>query len=150
MATEHFSDAELACGCGCGLLPPEDHQLELEGLRRVYGRPIRVNSGARCPGHNQRESSTGPNGPHTIGATDMGARGRDARELVQAAAAIGLYRALKERGITVPELLQPLLVRRSVELAFGGLGVAQKGEGRFIHVDHLKDPGHPRPWIWSY
>lgn len=122
--TPHFSDAELACKCGCGLLPPQDVQDRAERARVIFGKPLKVN-GARCPTYNQQVSSTGPNGPHTRGAIDFVVAGADALRLV---------------GI----LLQ---------VGFTGIGVSQKGphDKRFIHGDILPNaPGQPRPWIWSY
>lgn len=123
--TPHFTDSELACKCGCGLLPPQPLQDRLERVRVRYGKPMAVSSGARCAKHNQAVSSTGPNGPHTKGAVDVAVAGADALEVVRIMIAEG----------------------------FTGIGVAQKGEygKRFIHGDILLDaPGQPRPWIWSY
>jgi hypothetical protein len=43
------------------------------------------------------------------------------------------------------------LIKQATNIGILGLGVAQKGEGRFIHVDDLtSDDGFPRPWVWSY
>lgn len=113
----------MKCKCGCGLLPPPDFRAKLERLRERFGKPLRVTSGARCPEHNAKVSSTGRDGPHTKGAADLAVRGADALRLIDLA----------------------------VEQGFTGIGVQQKGEGRFIHVDDLPDaPGQPRPHIWSY
>ena len=37
-------------------------------------------------------------------------------------------------------------------VGFTGLGVKQKGEGRFLHLDDLGTGEHtvPRPALWSY
>jgi uncharacterized protein YcbK (DUF882 family) len=96
----------------------------LDRLREVYGKPLIVTSGYRCPQHNQRVSSTGPSGPHTTGlAVDLGVSGREA--------------------VTV--------LRLALSLGFTGIGVQQKGGGRFLHLDMVPDShGHKRPWIWSY
>ena len=53
--TEHFSSVEFQCGDGCGLCTI-DLQLvqQLEGARRLLGRPIHITSGVRCPAHNAR------------------------------------------------------------------------------------------------
>ena len=121
--TPHFSDAELACKCGCGLLPAQSSQDRLERVRVRFGKPMRVTSGSRCPDYNARVSGTGRTGPHTKGAFDIGA----------------------ERGDALT------LVRIALEEGFTGIGVQQKGAGRFIHLDDLPDaPGQPRPTIWSY
>ena len=122
MATENFSDAELACRCGCGGLPPEDFQEELQRLRESYGSPMRLSSAYRCPDYHDRVSSTGREGPHTKGAVDVLIWGDPAHELLMLALAYG----------------------------WTGIGVSQKGtkESRFLHLDRLS--GETRPWVWSY
>jgi zinc D-Ala-D-Ala carboxypeptidase len=119
-----FSDSELACRCGCGMLPAPDFRAKIERLRERFGKPLIVTSAARCAAHNARVSGTGATGPHTTGrAADFGVRGADALRLVDLA----------------------------LEQGFTGIGVSQKGAIRFIHVDDLPDaPGQPRPTIWSY
>lgn len=124
--TPHFSTAELACRCGCGLLPKPESAARLERLREICDFPFKVNRGASCPAHNAKVSSTGTDGPHTTGqAFDLGVSGE---------------RALR-------------LVDRAREVGFTGIGVKQHGphERRFVHVDDLPNAdGQPRPWIWSY
>jgi hypothetical protein len=122
MATEHFTDFELACRCGCGGLPPREFQIHLEQLRAQYGKPIRASSVYRCSDYNDLVSSTGRDGPHTKGAVDALTFGEEAYDLIANALSLG----------------------------WQGVGVSQKGprEQRFIHLDRL--PGPPRPWVWSY
>lgn len=123
--TPHFSDAELACKCGCGMLPPLGLMLKAERVRMRFGKPMRVASAARCPEYNAKVSGTGRTGPHTKGAIDFTVSGEDALRVVQ---------LMLEEGFT-------------------GIGVSQKGPhgSRFIHGDDLPDaPGQPRPTIWSY
>ena len=124
MATEHFTDRELACHCGCGFLPTSEFQSKIERLRVRFGKPLAVTSGARCPAYNAKVAHTGETGPHTTGrAVDFAIRGGDALALV------GL----------------------ALEQDFTGVGVSQKGASRFLHLDDLPNaPGQPRPWIWSY
>jgi hypothetical protein len=51
--TEHFTDTELACRCGCGLKNFHPGFLEeLETLREVFGKPMNLNSACRCTSHN--------------------------------------------------------------------------------------------------
>jgi len=122
--TPHFKASELACKCGCGMLPAQDFMDRVEKLRLSVGFPLPVTSAARCPEHNARVSSTGRTGPHTTGrAIDLGVLGSQAHAVLHAALSMG----------------------------FTGIGVAQKGAGRFIHIDDLPNgPGCPRPFIWSY
>lgn len=121
----YFSDKELACKCGCGLLPSSPFRALLNTLRHRFGRPLIVSSGARCPAYNARVSGTGLTGPHTKDACDFAVAGQDAYELLAIA----------------------------MDMGFSGIGVSQKGphSSRFIHVDDLpQEPGQPRPWVWSY
>lgn len=125
--TPHFSvegDPKLACSCGCGLLPDPDFMAKIEALRVAFGKPLVVTSAARCPEYNSRVSGTGRTGPHTTGrAIDFAVSRADAHRLL----------ALAMRA------------------DFPGIGVQQKGAGRFLHIDDLPDaPGQPRPTIWSY
>lgn len=122
--TPSFADKELACKCGCGMLPAHDFMLKVERVRVRFGKPMPVASGARCPSHNARESHTGDDGPHTTGrALDVAIRGADALTLVS---------ILLEEGFT-------------------GIGVSQKGESRFLHFDDLPaNEKRPRPYLWSY
>lgn len=121
MSTANFSDTELACRCGCGGLPPQEFQDELQRLRDEYGRPMRISSAWRCPDHNDRVSKTGRNGPHTRGAVDV---------LVFGTAVWDLDEIAKEFG-------------------WHGIGKSQKGpfESRFIHLDRRP---FERRTEWSY
>lgn len=125
MTFKFFKLEEFACKCGCGtnLQQPTFIQ-KLDVLRDVYGRPLVVTSGYRCPTHNAKVSSTGATGPHTTGrAVDFA---------VDRAAAVKLLSHALNMGL------------------FTGFGIQQKGGGRFIHLDDLTAPAHPRPTIWSY
>lgn len=50
---EYFKDKELACRCGCGLLPPKSAVERLYMLRIVSRARIIILSGARCEAHNR-------------------------------------------------------------------------------------------------
>jgi len=94
--------------------------LRLQTLRSVYGKPMRVTSGYRCPEHPVEMKKTQP-GAHTSGcAVDISVDRADAHQLLKLAFAAG----------------------------FTGIGVQQKGSGRFIHLDTLDSPF--RPAVWSY
>lgn len=121
---KHFTLGEFACQ-HCGKVPMDAAFLQmLDDLRDLFGKALTVSSGYRCPQHNAAVSSTGLTGPHTTGhAADFAVSHADALELVRFALVLG----------------------------FTGIGVQQKGAGRFIHVDNLPNaPGQPRPTIWSY
>lgn len=123
--TKNFSRSELACK-HCGQMHlTTDFINRLQALRDRVGFALPVNSGYRCPVHNQAVSSTGPAGPHTKDAVDL--------------------RLYGERALMV--------IPVALELGFTGVGVSQKGAqgARFIHLDDLPNAsGQPRPWIWSY
>lgn len=121
---ENFTADEFKCRC-CGIEEMNAKtMLNLQELRTAAGFPFVITSGYRCPQHNANVSSTGLLGPHTTGqAVDIACRGIEARTLIVMHDAFG----------------------------FTGLGVKQKGDGRFIHLDDLREPAHsPRPWVWSY
>jgi uncharacterized protein YcbK (DUF882 family) len=120
-------DPKLACSCGCGMLPQQGFMDKMQKLREAFGKPMKVNSAARCPIYNARVSATRSlTGPHTTGrAVDFECSHRDADYLMELSYTMNL-------GIT-------------------GRGVNQKGATRFLHFDDLPDaPGQPRPHLWSY
>ena len=93
----------------------------LDALRHKCGFPFVITSGYRSPEHNNEISTTGFTGSHTQGlAADIAVSRNNAR--------IVLFNAL-EMG------------------CFTGIGVDQKGEGRFIHLDSM---GREQPALWSY
>jgi uncharacterized protein YcbK (DUF882 family) len=123
----YFNKDEFTCKCGCGTNEMKhSFMLELDNYRHFAGIPFIVNSGYRCPDHNNAVSSTGRTGPHTTGqAADISVFGKDAQKMLS-----HLHRV----GMT-------------------GVGLKQKGDhtGRFIHVDTLPEAaGRPRPWVWTY
>lgn len=121
---QHFTRDEFKCK-HCGKNKIEDSFVDkLEALRVRVGFPLIVSSGYRCPTHNAAVSSTGPNGPHVTGrAVDF---------------ALSRHRAWE-------------VLRAAMDMGFSGIGVQQKGGGRFLHLDDLEEPDHaPRPTLWSY
>lgn len=124
MSWRYFDLSEFDCShCGENKMEPRFID-RLDDLRHRCGFPLRVTSGYRCPEHNQAVSTTGPSGPHTTGwAVDFGISHQDAHTLLTYA----------------------------TDMGFAGIGINQKGGGRFIHLDDLLPPNHsPRPHIWSY
>lgn len=120
----NFKESEFRCHCGCGRADMQPQFVDmLDRLRDIYGRPLVVLSGFRCPEHNNVVSDTGLDGPHTHGcAADLQCAGHEAH----------------------------LLLRIVMQMNFGGVGIKQKGDvgARFIHVDTMSDG--PRPNVWSY
>ena len=125
ISSANFSSKELSCSC-CGKNEFNKETLvALQRLRDTIGKPLKLSSAYRCPIHNDKISSTGPNGPHTTGkAIDILCSGKFAHEIL---------------GI--------VMIRSGI---WKGIGISQKGKhtSRFIHFD-TKD-SDMRPWIWSY
>tara|TARA_R100001198_G_C5212243_1_gene197202 strand:- start:524 stop:907 length:384 start_codon:yes stop_codon:yes gene_type:complete len=96
---------------------------KLNELRVAFGKPMRITSGFRDVTHPIEAKKSSP-GAHTTGqAADIAVSREDAFDLLSLALTRG----------------------------FTGIGIQQKGSGRFIHLDTLKNsPERPRPTIWSY
>ena len=95
--------------------------VKINAMRRELGFPFIVTSAYRCPEYNAQISSTGGDGPHTTGrAIDIAVSRKKAYKLLESAF---------DHGMT-------------------GIGVSQKGQVRFIHLDDLYN--EYRPNVWSY
>ena len=122
---QNFTLDEMRCK-GTGKYPEITDDIatfmdRLQAIRDEAKFPLVVTSGYRSPEYNSKISSTGTTGPHTTGrAVDILIRGDHAYRLTELAFAHGMT----------------------------GIGIAQKGKTRFIHLDDLTKPG-PRPRIWS-
>lgn len=102
------------------MLPKQDFMDKIQQLREKVGFPLPVSSAARCPKHNSKVSKTGLQGPHTTGrAIDLQVDRKNALIVLKTALEMG---------------------------CFNGIGIQQKGGGRFIHLDDIHQP----PTIWSY
>jgi zinc D-Ala-D-Ala carboxypeptidase len=114
---KYFTEAEFACR-HCGKCEMDQAFVDrLNRLREAYGAPLRVSSGYRCKDHpvEARKASTGM---HTTGkAVDFAV----------------------ERGAAYR------LLMLAMEMGFTGIGVQQKGTGRFLHLDDREEPT-----MWSY
>jgi zinc D-Ala-D-Ala carboxypeptidase len=116
----YFSEKELACQ-HCGEYKFDAEFLELlNHIRADCGFPLPVSSGYRCTRHPIEAAKRHP-GAHSSGrAVDIAVSGNLAHKLVSVATAHGVPR----------------------------IGVNQKGDIRFIHLDW--DVTLPGPTIWSY
>lgn len=116
----NFRREEFGCKCGCGQAAMQtDFMARLQTLRMVYGKPMLITSGYRCANHPAESVKAQPGtGTHSQGiAADIGVSGADA--------------------VT--------LLRLALEGNFTGIGVQQKGHGRFLHLDVRATPA-----LWSY
>lgn len=86
MRSEHFSEKELSCRCGCGLnLATPSLLAALEDFRAIVGRPVLVLSATRCAKRNAQVGGA-PNSYHLAGfAADVTVKGRTAADLVELA-----------------------------------------------------------------
>lgn len=119
----NFQSYEFACShTGKNGMKPGFME-KLQALRTEYGKPMTVTSGYRHPTHPIEARKASP-GAHASGrAADIAVSGGDAMKIIELALKHG----------------------------FTGIGVNQKGAGRFIHLDDLKhESDRPRPWVWSY
>jgi len=67
---EYFTDKEIICRCGCGLMPDRRSVQMLYALRIIYNESIIITSGARCPTYNKKIGGAGDSA-HIKGAFDM-------------------------------------------------------------------------------
>ena len=108
--TKHFTRKEVECKCGCGMLPDPAFLVKLEALRVWWGRPMVINSGARCPEYNAKLKGASHKSYHMRGrAADV---------------AIGL-------GMDRYDF-----VRLAMKEGFTGIGVGKD----FIHIDNRDIP----------
>ncbi len=116
----NFKPEEFRCS-HCGKDGVQKSLMDkLQALRTAYGKPMKVTSGYRCAAHPIEAAKAAP-GAHASGcAVDIGVQGAEAHRLLALALNAG----------------------------FSGIGVQQKGTGRFIHLDTLTGP--TRPTVWSY
>ncbi len=88
----HFTDKEMDCGCGCEKTVAPELLMQLEALRCMLGKPLSINSGARCEAHN-REVGGKPGSWHLKGlAVDIACKGSNLRgEVIRAALPLGFH-----------------------------------------------------------
>jgi zinc D-Ala-D-Ala carboxypeptidase len=125
MTWENFKREEFMCQCGCRGNEIADEFIDvLQAIRSDSGVPMPISSGYRCEHHPIEARKDSP-GTHTTGfASDV---------LVSRGAALKIIKAATAH----PKVT--------------GLGINQKGNSRFIHIDIVTDnPRFARPNIWSY
>ncbi len=117
----YFAPYEMMCSCGCEQFDMDDgFMAKLEGIRRIFNKPMVVNSAFRCPIYNDIVSVTGFDGPHTTGkAVDI--------------------------KVCNPDICKLLSI--AIDFHMLGFGFKQHGpyESRFLHIDDLS----PRVWTYS-
>lgn len=76
MHSEHFTESELMCRCGCGQnLCTEPLLHALEAFRAAVARPVVIRSAYRCPKHNSASGGVS-HSQHMLGnAADVSVKG---------------------------------------------------------------------------
>lgn len=121
---KYFKKEEFDCKVTGFNEMKHEFMLKLDELREACGFPFVIQSGFRDKTHPIEHRKVRP-GTHYMGlAADIAASHGNAY----------------------------ILIRESIRLGFGGIGVKQKGSGtRFIHVDTAESASDmPRPLVWSY
>ena len=117
-----FSEFEMRCSCGCGRADMDPgFMTALQRVRDIFGRPMSITSGFRCPDYDKRISGAGV---HPTGqAADIAISGENVYHLLSAAI------AMRMRGI----------------------GQKQHGPHarRFMHLDTTTGPLRPRSWTYT-
>ena len=85
---ELFKDKELACKCGCGLMPDKESVYKLYAMRLIFGKPMIITSGARCLVHNKAVGGA-KDSTHLTGAFDIKVSPFDEYRLIQIAQFVG-------------------------------------------------------------
>ena len=117
----NFSYREIACRTTgtCDMDPI--FMDRLQSLRDRLGFGLTITSGYRAPSSPVEAQKPGGPGSHSMGlAVDIGVQGEKAYQVLKGA----------------------------LEMGFTGVGINQKGTGRYIHLDTATHV--PRPAIWSY
>lgn len=123
----HFKRSEFACKCGnCDESSADNMGVDvveaLDAMRSEYQKPIRVTSGWRCANHPAERTKDKP-GSHNRGmAVDVACRYSEAFDILELAIKSG---------------------------TFARIGIQQKGDGRFLHLQ-MCDDIQPTRTIFSY
>ena len=107
--SKNFSAWEFRCPCGCGFDGVDPLLVQsLQELRDIIKRPIRINSGCRCPRHNQDVGGE-IDSQHLLGkAADVVVSGVDPGTIARIAERIP---AFKQGGIGIYNTFTHLDVR---------------------------------------
>lgn len=125
---KYFKEKELICKCGCGLMPPQEAIDALVFLRKAWGKPIKINSAARCLKDNARVNGK-KSSPH-LPAKDR---------------AVEMYRKLGGGGFDISMNQKDFSAFEALALKFGFRGFGYGSN--FIHIDNMFRPVITR---WTY
>lgn len=125
---EYFQDKELACRCGCGLMPPERFLERLYALRLILGRPLVITSAARCSLYNAKVN---------------GAAGSIHLPSSQRAGISASWEGGAVDIVVKNEAERKLIVKTAAKIGFRGFGFG-------LHFIHLDDALRPKITKWKY
>ncbi len=84
--SENFKRSEFACKCGCGFDTVDVKLIGmLEEIRRHFGKPVTINSGARCLAYNRSIGSKDRSQHVLARAADIVVEGIDPSDVYKAA-----------------------------------------------------------------
>lgn len=129
---EYFTDKELSCNCGCGLLPDQDSVERLYALRVILRAPVYITSAARCPAHNKTVGGT-------TGSIHLPWHSRAEVSRSWRGAAFDIGKKTWDGG----HITRSQIISEAILLGFTGLGISKD----FIHLD---DARRPEITVWSY
>jgi uncharacterized protein YcbK (DUF882 family) len=125
---EYFTDPELACRCGCGLLPPESSVERLYALRMLYHKAMNITSGARCLKHNKAVGGA-------TGSTHLPEKDRSGDAKSWGGQGFDIRISSRQEAAEIEAL--------ALQCGFRGFGYANT----FIHID---DANRPQITRWIY
>lgn len=120
----NFSKAEFDCKHTGENQMQEEFMEKLQELRTRFGKPIRISSGFRSLRHPV--------------------------EAAKPAAALKAHNTGLAADVAVERQDAHRVLALALELGFTGIGVQQKGSGRFLHIDLVSPSTGLRPTVWSY
>jgi len=124
---EYFTNREICCRCGCGLMPALSSVERLYAVRILYEATLNITSGARCPENNVRCLGT----PGSIHLPQSMRRGISA---TWSGAAF---------DISIIGIDEQRLMEIAIYAGFRGFGHGKT----FLHID---DANRPEITIWQY
>lgn len=91
-SSKYFMLTELACACGCDILPEIVFLERLEAAREIYGHPMIVTSGMRCQEYQRYINPDVPVSGHTGWGVDIRCRPIYRLPMLRAVIAAGFNR----------------------------------------------------------
>ena len=116
--TKDFDLIEFSCPCGCdfdGVPMDVGFMIKLQKVRDLYGKPMKINSGYRCPEHNAKINGS-PTSQHLHGlAADIHCTtAEDKYHLINTGMAVGMS------GIGIYETFVHIDFRKGLPSAWKG------------------------------